>query len=94
MWACGIVKGERPVVRILNEETEQQRQRLADARSELGDALSQLSTEAKKASSSCASKRAVIDLDRVYAAVLEVRRREEAVDLSALDLQTASGEDA
>ena len=71
-----------------------QRDTLSRRRSDLADALAELASEASLAAKVCRRVRGNPDLDAVYAAARAVERAEEAVDLAALDLATAGGEDA
>ena len=76
------------------EDVSHQQEVLAAARAHLAAALDDLSAEAHTAARAARSKRAVPDLPAVHAAARAVERAEEAVDLAALDVRTAAGEDA
>lgn len=82
------------MARIDREDLSQQIERLASARSDLADALLGLADEAKRAAKAASSKRGQPDILRVHSHVNAVRQAEEALDLAALDLATASGADA
>ena len=69
------------------------RQNLAQARAALGDALDALAREAKATAKASRGKARTVPLDRVYAAVTDVQRAEEAVDFAATDVASASGHD-
>ena len=69
------------------------RAKLAQARADLAAALETLEAEAKTAARTARSKSRRVSLDRVYAAELDVRRAEEAVDFAVTDLASSSGED-
>lgn len=77
---------------LLEENVAAQEEALEAAHEVLRYELKQLATEAAFAWK--AGKRRNADLPAVYARVNAVRRAEEAVDLAALDLATAQGEDA
>lgn len=76
------------------EDVSRQQEALAAARAELAAALDDLSAQAHTAARAARSRRAVPDLPAVHAAARAVERAEEAVDLAALDVRTAAGEDA
>lgn len=76
------------------EDLTVQREQLAAARGELAASLETLAAEAKSAAKAARTKTGRPDLPEVYAATRAVERAEEAVDLAALDLHTASGGDA
>ncbi|MCU1692490.1 MAG: hypothetical protein JWM64_1581 [Frankiales bacterium] len=76
------------------EDLSRQQEALAQARADLAVALDDLSSEAHTASRAARSKRGVPDLPAVHAAARAVERAEEALDLAALDVRTAAGEDA
>lgn len=75
------------------EGLEPQRDHVAACAQSLGEALNALAVEAK-AAARVAGRGKVPDLTSVVARHSEVRVAEEALDLAALDLATASGQDA
>lgn len=76
------------------EDLSRQQEALAVARADLAAALDDLEREAKTAARAARTKRGQPDLPAVHAAARAVERAEEAVDLAALDVRTAAGEDA
>ncbi|MCW2776281.1 MAG: hypothetical protein JWN17_6 [Frankiales bacterium] len=76
------------------EDLTRQQEALAAARADLAAALDDLESEAHTAARAARSKRGVPDLPAVHAAARAVERAEEALDLAALDVRTAAGEDA
>lgn len=74
------------------EDTRAQAEALTAAREDLARALDVLADDAKTAAKAARTKRGRPDLDAVYTSARHVARAEEAVDLAAYDLQTASGE--
>lgn len=76
------------------EDLTRQRETLEAARADLGGRLDDLEREAKAAARAARTKRGQPDLPAVHAAARAVERAEEAVDLAALDLRTAAGDDA
>ncbi len=76
------------------EDLTRQQEALAAARADLAAALDLLEREAKDAARAARTKRGVPDLPAVHAAARGVERAEEALDLAALDVRTAAGEDA
>ena len=76
------------------EDLSRQQEALAAARADLAAALDDLEREATTAARAARTKRGLPDLPAVHAAARAVERAEEAVDLAALDVRTAAGEDA
>lgn len=76
------------------EDITAQQERLTATRAALAASLTALAVEAKSCAKAAANKHSTPDLNPVYAAVRNVERAEEAVDLAALDVHTASGYDA
>lgn len=76
------------------EDLTRQRDALDGARADLAAALDDLEREAKSAARAARTKRGAPDLPAVHAAARAVERAEEALDLAALDLRTAAGDDA
>lgn len=75
------------------EDLTRQREAVQLAREGLQQALAELAREATLASKAARSKRGRPDLDAVRGAIRVVDRAEEAADLAAHDLHTASGGD-
>jgi hypothetical protein len=82
------------VTRPDREDLTRQREAVAAARSDLAARLDELEREAKTAARAARTKRGQPDLPAVHAASRAVERAEEALDLAALDLRTAAGDDA
>lgn len=76
------------------EDLTRQRDAEALARAALREALAGLSDSARHAARSLFSPRNTVDLAELYGFVDQVRRAEEAHDLTLLDLATAAGDDA
>ena len=81
------------MIRQDREDLTAQRERVAETRAHLHDALSTLAGEAARAAKAARTKTGRPDLPAVYAASRAVERAEEAVDQAVYDLQTAGGED-
>jgi predicted RNase H-like HicB family nuclease len=82
------------VTRPDREDLHRQREAVDEARVALAAALDALEREAHTAARASRTRRGTPDLPGVYAAARAVERAEEALDLAALDLRTAAGEDA
>lgn len=76
-----------------DEDVSEQRQAYVEALRELSEVLGDLSREAK-AMARASGRGRPVDLTPMAALVQAMRRAEEKCDLSALDIQTALGEDA
>jgi hypothetical protein len=82
------------VTRPDREDLTRQRDAVETARADLAVTLDDLEREARTAARSARTKRGQPDLPAVHAAARAVERAEEALDLAALDLRTAAGDDA
>lgn len=80
-------------VRHDREDYSHQEGLLSDARKDLALALASLHGEAKRAHRAVSSPRGLPDMPAVYAAVNQVKRCEQAVDIATSDLAAARGED-
>lgn len=74
------------------EDVTAQKQRVAETRENLAQALSNVEKEAKSLKKRFSNNRDD-DLDNLYSLINAVRRAEEDYDLARYDLGTASGED-
>jgi hypothetical protein len=82
------------VTRPDREDLHRQREAVDAARADLAATLDDLEREAHTAARAARTRRGVPDLPAVHAAARAVERAEETLDLAALDLRTAAGEDA
>lgn len=80
-------------IRTDREDTTRQEAALEEARQALQGALNTLAAEAKDAAKACGSKRPNPDIPAVQAAWLATDRAREAVEMAAIDLAGARGED-
>lgn len=81
--------------RLDREDLTAQQTALAEARAALAAALLDAASEATAAAKLLGRKgRSLPRLDEFHTATRAVARAEEALDLAALDLRTAAGEDA
>ncbi|MEW1957447.1 hypothetical protein [Kineococcus sp. NPDC059986] len=77
------------------EDTTAQEQALRAARDEAAQVLAELAAEARSLSKAYAGRTARVPDGSALAGLVDAARRaEEAVDIAALDLATARGEDA
>jgi hypothetical protein len=82
-------------VRHDREDTTAQEQALRAARDEAAQVLAELAAEARSLSKAYAGRTARVPDGSALAGLVDAARRaEEAVDIAALDLATARGEDA